>query len=63
MKEQGVEGLLHGSRGKRAWNKTASEKLEKVIQLAREHLAPQPLHLPNRDSQKFCRSSDRLPAF
>jgi transposase len=37
MKERGVEGLLHGSRGKRAWNKTASEKLEKVIQLAREH--------------------------
>jgi transposase len=36
MKERGVEGLLHGSRGKRAWNKTASEKLEKVIKLARE---------------------------
>jgi hypothetical protein len=36
MKGRGIEGLLHGSRGKRAWNKTASEKLEKVIQLARE---------------------------
>jgi DNA-binding transcriptional ArsR family regulator len=35
MKERGVEGLLHGNRGKRPWNKTALEKIEKVIQLAR----------------------------
>jgi transposase len=35
MKERGVEGLVHGNRGKQAWNKTASEKLEKVIKLAR----------------------------
>ena len=35
MKERGVEGLMHGNRGKRAWNKTRSEKLEKVIELAR----------------------------
>jgi hypothetical protein len=35
MREGGVEGLLHGNRGKQPWNKTASEKLEKVIQLAR----------------------------
>lgn len=35
MKERGMEGLLHGNRGKRPWNKTALEKLEKVIQLAR----------------------------
>jgi transposase len=35
MKERGVEGLTHGNRGKQAWNKTASEKLEKVIKLAR----------------------------
>src|SRR5215204_5978718 len=35
MKERGVEGLVHGNRGKRAWNKTQSEKLEKVIKLAR----------------------------
>ena len=35
MKERGVEGLLHGNRGKAAWNKTVSEKIEKVLELAR----------------------------
>ena len=35
MKERGVEALLHGNRGKQAWNKTASENKEKVIELAR----------------------------
>lgn len=35
LKERGVEGLLHGNRGKAAWNKTASEKIEKVLELAR----------------------------
>jgi predicted HTH domain antitoxin len=29
MKERGVEELLHGNRGKTAWNKTVSEKIEK----------------------------------
>jgi DNA-binding transcriptional ArsR family regulator len=36
MKERGVEGLVHGNRGKQAWNKTQSEKIEEVIKLARE---------------------------
>ena len=35
MKKRGVEGLVHGNRGKRAWNKTALEEIKKVIQLAR----------------------------
>ena len=35
MKERGMEGLVHANRGKKPWNKTASEKLEKVIRLAR----------------------------
>jgi hypothetical protein len=35
MKERGVEGLLHGNRGKPPWNKMALEKIKKVIQLAR----------------------------
>ena len=35
MKERGVEGLLHGNRGKAAWNKTVSEKIEKVIRIVR----------------------------
>ena len=35
LKERGVEGLLHGNRGKQPWNKTALGKVEKVIQLAR----------------------------
>ena len=35
MRVGGVAGLVHGNRGKRAWNKTRSEKLQKVIQLAR----------------------------
>ena len=35
MKERGIEGLVHGNRGKEPWNKTASEKLAKMIKLAR----------------------------
>jgi transposase len=35
MKERGVEGLLHGNRGKAAWNKTVSEKTKQVLELAR----------------------------
>ncbi|HET8670121.1 MAG TPA: ISNCY family transposase [Candidatus Saccharimonadales bacterium] len=35
MKERGVEGLLHGNRGKASWNKTVSEKIKQVLQLAR----------------------------
>ena len=35
MKERGVEGLLHGSRGKAPWNKTVSERLKQVVELAR----------------------------
>jgi hypothetical protein len=35
MKERGVKGLLHGNRGKVAWNKTVSEKIEQVLVLAR----------------------------
>jgi transposase len=35
MKQGGIEGLLHGNRGKRPWNKTASEKIHQVLQLAR----------------------------
>jgi hypothetical protein len=31
MKERGVEGFVHGNRGKKPWNKTALEKLEKAI--------------------------------
>jgi transposase len=35
MKTGGVEGLLHGNRGKPPWNKTVSEKIKQVLQLAR----------------------------
>jgi hypothetical protein len=35
MKERGSEGLLHGNRGKTAWNKTASQRRQTVIALAR----------------------------
>ena len=35
MKERGVEGVVHGNRGKAAWNKTGSERMQKVIALAR----------------------------
>ena len=35
MKERGVEGLLHGNRGKAAWNKTVAEKIKQVVELAR----------------------------
>jgi transposase-like protein len=38
MKERGVEGLLHGNRGKAPWNKTASEKMNQVLELARGSL-------------------------
>jgi transposase len=35
MKERGVQGVLHGNRGKAPWNKTVSEKIEQVLVLAR----------------------------
>lgn len=35
LKERGVEGLLHGNRGKAPWNKTVSEKIKQVVELAR----------------------------
>jgi DNA-binding transcriptional ArsR family regulator len=35
MKERGVEGLLHGNRGKSASNKTVAEKIKQVLHLAR----------------------------
>src|SRR5262245_15111894 len=34
MKRGGVEALVHGNRGKAAWNKTTLEKREKIIDLA-----------------------------
>jgi transposase InsO family protein len=35
LKERGVKGLLHGNRDKAPWNKTASEKIKQVLELAR----------------------------
>jgi hypothetical protein len=35
MRAGGVERLVHGNRGKPAWNKTGAEKLKKIIELAR----------------------------
>ena len=35
FKERGAQGLLHGSRGKAPWNKTVSEKIRQVVELAR----------------------------
>jgi transposase InsO family protein len=35
MRAGGAEGLLHGNRDKPAWNKTRSERVQKVIDLAR----------------------------
>lgn len=35
LKERGAEGLLHGNRGKAPWNTTVSEKIERVVELAR----------------------------
>jgi len=32
MKERGVEGLLHGNRGKAAWNKTVTEKIKQILE-------------------------------
>src|SRR5499426_288354 len=34
IKEQGVEGLVHGNRGKAAWNQTGAAKKQKIIRLA-----------------------------
>ncbi len=34
MRERGARGLLHGNRGKKAWNRTAPEKVKRVLQLA-----------------------------
>jgi DNA-binding transcriptional ArsR family regulator len=35
MKGRGVEGLLHGNRGKPPWNRTSSEQIRRVLELAR----------------------------
>lgn len=35
MREGGVEGMLHGNRGKPPWNKTDPEKIGEVLELAR----------------------------
>lgn len=35
LKQRGVEGLLHGNRGKAPWNKTVSETIKQVVELAR----------------------------
>jgi DNA-binding transcriptional ArsR family regulator len=35
MKERGDQGLSHSNRGKAPWNKTASEKIKQVLELAR----------------------------
>jgi hypothetical protein len=37
MKQHGDKGLVHGSRGKPAWNKTHSEKIAQVLELVRGH--------------------------
>ena len=34
MRERGVEGLLHGNRGRRPWNRTVKEVVKKVLGLA-----------------------------
>ena len=35
LKECGIEGLLHGNRGKAPWNKIVSQKINKIVELAR----------------------------
>jgi transposase len=35
FKAGGAQGLVHGNRGKTAWNKTRSEQIEQVVELAR----------------------------
>lgn len=35
FKAGGAQGLLHGNRGKTVWNKTRSEQIEQVVELAR----------------------------
>jgi len=36
MRQRGVQGLLHGNRGRKPWNRTAVEVIEKVVRLARQ---------------------------
>ncbi len=35
MRQRGVRGLLHGNRGKRPWNRTAPQLINRVVRLAR----------------------------
>src|SRR5712692_73188 len=35
MRERGTQGLLHGNRGRRPWNRTVTQAVKKVLQLAR----------------------------
>lgn len=35
MRERGAQGLLHGNRGRKAWNRSAAKTVNKVLQFAR----------------------------
>src|SRR2546425_12679689 len=35
MRERGAQGLLHGNRGSRPWNRTVGQVVKKVLQLAK----------------------------
>jgi hypothetical protein len=57
MKERGVEGLLHGNRGKPAWNKTGSGKIGQVLELVRgRYQGFNDSHLTEklREQEKIC---------
>jgi transposase len=53
MKRGGVEALVHGNRGKAAWNKTTLEKREKIIDLAgRQYHGFNDTHLTEKLKEK-----------
>jgi transposase len=53
MRERGVQGLLHGNRGRRPWNRTVGQAVKKVLQLAqRRYRGLNDTHLTEKLGEK-----------
>lgn len=53
MREGGAQGLLHGNRGRRAWNRTVGQVMRKVLQLAQgRYRGLNDTHLTEKLSEK-----------
>jgi len=53
LRERGAQGLLHGNRGRKPWNRTATQAAKKVLQLAKgRYKGLNDMHLTEKLSEK-----------